>query len=285
MTIENKRPHNIFGLIFLGVVVFVLLFIGVNIIWSMVGIDWKETFYPAAREVLQGNNPYNVPTFRNAPWTIIPLLPFALLSEKNGGIAFFIVTFMAYAWVAYRLKASRLALILFLVSPPVFYGMRMLNVDILVLIGFTLPAPIGLFFVVTKPQMGIIMVIFWLVKSWKENGLRGVIKTFLPITVALTLSFLVFGNWQAGKQSDLIVSTWNASLWPWAIPIGIVLAMLSLRDMREDYAMSASPFLSPYLAYHSWVGVLAGLIKRDFEFTFAVIGMWLVAIVRILGYG
>jgi hypothetical protein len=272
---SNKTLYFIFLLV-LGIIVLTLLFWGVDLIWPLVGIDWRETFYPAARAVLQGKSPYTIPTFRNVPWTIIPLLPFALL---------FITTFGAYAWVAHRLKASPLALIAFLVSPPVFYGMRMLNVDIMVLIGFTLPPPIGLFLIIIKPQMGIVMVPFWLVEAWRESGLKGVVKTFIPVTIALILSFILFGNWQAGKQSDLVGSIWNASLWPWAIPIGIVLAMRSLRDGRKDYAMAASPFLSPYLAYHSWASVLTGLIRNDFEFVTAVIGMWLVAVVRIMGWG
>jgi hypothetical protein len=58
-----------------------------------------------------------------------------------------------------------------------------------------------------------------------------------------------------------------------------------LRDRRKDFAMSASPFLSPYLAYHSWASVLAGLIGHDFELVIAVIGMWLVAGIRATGYG
>ncbi len=281
---SNKTLYFIF-LIMLGITLLVLFFWGVGLIWPLVGIDWKETFYPAAKAVLEGKSPYTIPTYRNVPWTIIPLLPFALLSEKLGGIAFFIVTYGAYAWVAYRLKASPLALMAFLVSPPVFYGMRMLNVDIMVLIGFTLPPPIGLFLVIIKPQMGIAMVPFWLIEAWREGGLKGVVKTFIPVTIALILSFILFGNWQAGKQSDLVGSIWNASLWPWAIPIGIVLTMRSLRDRRKEYAMSASPFLSPYLAYHSWVSVLAGLIRYDFEFVIAVIAMWLVAVIRIMGYG
>ena len=272
-------------LLILGVILFILLFIGIGIIWPMVGIDWKETFYPVARAVLSGKSPYSIPTFRNVPWTVLPLLPFALLSETIGGIAFFIVTFVAYGWVAYKLNASRAALIAFLVSPPVFYGMRMLNVDILVLIGFILPAPIGLFFVIIKPQMGLAMVIFWLVEAWRNGGIKEVLKTFLPVTLAIILSFLFWGNWQAGRQADLPGSTWNASLWPWVIPIGVVLVALALRDRRKEFAISASPFLSPYLAYHSWAGVLLGLVNRDFELVMAVIGMWLVAVVRLLGYG
>lgn len=272
-------------LLIAGVTLAILLWIGISTIWPIVGIDWKETFYPVARAVLGGKSPYSIPTFRNVPWTVLPLLPFALLSETIGGIAFFIATFATYGWVAYKLNASRVALIAFLLSPPVFYGMRMLNVDILVLIGFVLPAPIGLFFVIIKPQMGLAMVIFWLAEAWRNGGIKEVFKTFFPVTLALLLSFVLFGNWQAGRGSDLAGSTWNASLWPWVIPIGFVLVMLSLRDSRKDYAISASPFLSPYLAYHSWAGVLLGLVQNDFELVTAVVGMWLVAVVRLLGYG
>jgi hypothetical protein len=39
------------------------------------------------------------------------------------------------------------------------------------------------------------------------------------------------------------------------------------------------------LAYHSWAAALLGLIQKDFEFVTVVIGMWLVAVVRLLGYG
>jgi hypothetical protein len=83
----------------------------------------------------------------------------------------------------------------------------------------------------------------------------------------------------------LLQSEWDASLWPWAFPIGFALTVLSIRNRRKDQAMAASPFLSPYLAYHSWVSVLAGLMQRDLELVLAVIGMWLVAVIRILGYG
>jgi hypothetical protein len=170
-------------------------------------------------------------------------------------------------------------------SPPVFYGMRMLNVDVLVLIGFVLPAPVGLFFVIIKPQMGLVMVIFWLVEAWRQGGLQAVLKTFLPVKVAVLLSFVLFGNWLAGRQSDLPGSFWNASLWPWSIPTGLGLLMVSLRERPKELAMSASPFLSPYLAYHSWAAALPGLIQRDYELVTVVIGMWLVAVVRLLGFG
>ena len=281
---EPKPYPFVFPLIF-GVVTLLVLYWGVSQIWPIIGIDWKETYYPAVQAVLHGNSPYTVSTFRNVPWTVIPLIPFGLFSETTGGILFFIATLAAYAWAAYRLKASRIVLIAFLLSPPVVYGMRMLNVDILVLLGFTLPAPIGLFFVLIKPQMGIAIALFWLVEAWRVGGVKKIIQTFAPVTIAIIVSFILFGNWLAGRQSDLPGSFWNASLWPWAVPIGVVLVALSLRDRRADYAMAASPFLSPYLAYHSWASVLAGLIQYDYEFVIAVLAMWLVAVIRALGFG
>lgn len=264
----------------IGAFIIVLSYWAVSTIWSLVGIDWHETFYPAAHNILLGKNPYDISTFRNAPWTLLFLLPFAALPETDGGIFYFIATLAAYAWVAYRLKARPLALIAFMFSPPVIYGLRMLNVDVLVLIGFILPAPIGLFLVLIKPQMGIAMVFYWLAEAWRKGRVRSIVYTFAPVTLSSMASFLIFGNWVAGRQSDLLGSTWNASLWPWALPVGLVLTGLAMRDRRPDFGMAASPFLSPYLAYHSWASVLAGLLQYDFQLFIAVIGMWIAGIIH-----
>ena len=279
--------NNNFRSLFINIVVSMLfllaLYLAVNSIWFLLGIDWRETFYPAARAVLNGQSPFIVPTFRNVPWAILFILPFAILRENSGGVLYFMASLAAYGWVAYRLRARPLAFAAFLFSPPVVYGLRMLNVDVLILIGFVLPAPIGLFFVLIKPQMGIGMAFYWLAESWREGGIKSVVRTFAPVTISLGLSFLLFGNWLAGGQIDLLVSTWNASFWPWGLPIGIVLVALAIRDRRKDFGMAASPFLSPYLAYHSWAGVLVGLLHHDFQIVLAVIGMWLAGAIH--GFG
>ncbi len=266
-----------------GVLFAVAIYWAVHSIWPLLGVDWHETFYPAVHKVISGESPYEVPTFRNAPWTILLLAPFGLLSEDVGGILYFIASLAGYAWVAYSLKARPVAFAAFLFSPPVIYGLRMLNVDIFVLIGFVLPAPIGLFFVLIKPQMGIAMVIYWFAEAWRAGGVRAVLKTFSPVGISTILSFLIFGNWIVGRQSDLLGSFWNASLWPWALPIGLVLVALSIRDRRGDFGMAASPFLSPYLAYHSWASVLVALLRYDYQIVIAVIGMWIAGVIHSLG--
>jgi hypothetical protein len=150
--------------------------------------------------------------------------------------------------------------------------------------GFILPPQIGLLFVLIKPQMGIAMIPFWFFEAWRKDGWRALVRVFAPVTLAMILSFVIFGPSSISRSNDLLQSTWNASLWPWAFPVGFALTILAIRNRRKDQAMAASPFLSPYLAYHSWVSVLAGLMQRDFELVLAVIGMWLVAVIRILGY-
>lgn len=279
----TKNPRSLITSILGSLMLLVAFYWLSSLAWHLVGIDWHETFYPALQKALDGDSPYDVPTFRNAPWTILLLLPFAPFSEDTGGILYFMASLAGYAWVAYRLQASPLALTAFLFSPPVVYGLRMLNVDFLVLLGFTLPAPIGLFLVLIKPQMGVAMVLYWLAEAWRSGGAKSVARTFAPVTIASVLSFLFFGNWIAGRQGDLLGSFWNASLWPWALPVGLVLVALSIRDRRMEYGMAASPFLSPYLAYHSWVSALAGLLRYDFQLVIAVIGMWIAGIIHGLG--
>lgn len=280
------KSKSDYRLVAAGVLLLALLYIGANSLWPSVGIDWRETYYPAARAMLDGQNPYQAaPTFRNVPWTLIPLLPLAFFSEQVSGVLYFLITFALYALTAIRLKASRIALIAFLLSSPVVYGLRMLNVDALALLGFILPPQIGLFFIVIKPQMGIAMIPFWILETWRDGGWKSLLRVFTPVTLAMILSFAVFGSSSIGRSNDLLHSTWNASLWPWAFPIGFALAILSLRNRRADQAMAASPFLTPYLAYHSWVSVLAGLMQHDLELVLAVIGMWLVAVIRLMGYG
>lgn len=245
------------------------------------GYDYQFTFYRAARMLLGGQSPYLIPTFNNPPWALLPLMPFALLPESTSTILYFVLNVFVYAFVAYKLRAKPLAFIAFMLSSPVIYGLYRLNIDALVLAGFIMPAPIGLFFVLMKPQMGFAMAIFWLVKAWKSGGWRTVTTTFAPVLVAYGLSFLLFGNWITNRQQELTGAIWNTSLWPWSIPIGLALMFFCLRDVRQDFARAASPFLSPYVAYYSWAAVLAGFIERQYVILIGVVGVWIAAIVLV----
>jgi hypothetical protein len=258
---------------------FVLLAIGAGHFFEST-TDWHGTFYPAAQEVWHGRSPFNVTTFLSVPWTIVPMLPLALLPERAGSAALFLASLLTYIFVAHRLGARGAWIAVFLAAPPVIHSLLIGNIDCLSLLGFVLPPQVGLFFVLMKPQIGLAMALYWLVEAWRQGGPRQVVRVFAPVVLLLGLSLLVFGNWTATRTVDPVDSYWNTSRWPWSIPIGLVLVALSLRDSRQDFAMAATPFLSPYVAYNSWVGVVAALVPRKLELSLAVLGMWIEAVVR-----
>ncbi len=244
------------------------------------GVDWHLTFRPAALKLLNGQTPYGIiaaeQEFAGAPWALIPLLPLALLPASIGRAVLFIIGLMAFAAAAYRLGASALSMGAFVASPPVIHCLLNANIDWMPVLGFTLSPWLGLFFIAAKPQVGFVVALFWLVESWRGGGIAQVVRVFAPVTVALLLSFALFGLWPLGGLSIMEHSRgWNASLWPLSIPVGLALTVAALRRRDKRYAMGASPCLSPYVLFHAWSGALAALAANTPKMVAAVAGLWL----------
>jgi hypothetical protein len=245
------------------------------------GVDWYTAFRPATLELLSGRSPYNVEGFFNPPWTLLPLIPFAILPENVGRTLLIIVGFAAFMYIGHRLGGSKWANIAILLSPPVMHGMLNGNIDWLALLGVVMPPQIGLFFVSTKPQIGIAIAFFWMIEAWRSGGWRQVLRVFAPITLVGILSLMLYGLWplRAGVEVGL---WWNASLWPMSLPVGIVLLVTAIRKRQLSYAMGASPCFAPYILLHSWVVAIYALIQSTPETIAAVIGLWLLVILRLL---
>jgi hypothetical protein len=241
--------------------------------------DWRWTFRPAARALISGHSPYEVESFFNPPWGLLPLLPIALLPEGVGRAINMILTLAAFAFTAIRLGAKPVSFFFFMISPPVVHCLLTANIDYLVTLGFVLPPQIGLFFVLIKPQIGGAVALYWLVESWRRGALREVIRIFWPITVASLISFLLFGLWPLRTFGRSVDVSWNASLWPASIPLGLGLLTAAIHRQRVEYAMGASPCLSSYLALQSWVGALVALVSSVPETVAAVIGFWVLIII------
>lgn len=171
----------------------------------------------------------------------------------------------------------------FLISPPVLHSLLNANLDWLPLLGFTLPPVYGLFFISVKPQMGSVVALFWLVQSWRIGGWRRVLADFAPFGIVFALSLVVFGFWPSHFREIQVYSQgWNASLWPGSIPVGLGLAVAALRRRELRFAMAASPCLSPYVLLHAWTGALASLSTLSAEMIAAVVGLWIVVLLRFL---
>jgi len=265
-----------------------LLFIGFSLAVAQFlprGIDWYMTFRPATLAFLSGKTPYEnlEAPFPGAPWALLPLIPMALLPENMGRGFLFVVSLAAFAYTAFRLGGKPLALGVFLASPPVLHCLLNSNLDWMPLLGFILPPPVGLFFLAVKPQVGSVVALFWLVEAWRRGKWKETIRVFGPVTAALILSFLIYGWWPLNMiKATEYTLWWNASLWPWSIPVGLIFAALALWRRKINYAMIASPCLSPHVLLHSWSGALVSAVDSTKGTVVAVIGLWILVIIRFI---
>lgn len=243
------------------------------------GVDWRISFRPAALTLLSGESPYDKVYIIHAPWALLMLAPFALFPENVGRVMLLFCGLASYTFIARRLGAKPIAIIFLLLSPVVMHMLLNGNIDWLASFGFILPPQIGLFFIAIKPQIGIAVAPFWLIEAWRQGGWKQVLTTFAPFTIVLLLSFAIFGLWPLGAVEVTGVS-FNASLWPLSIPVGLALLVTAIRKRRIEYAMAASPCLSPYALFYSWTGVLLAIIASVPETIAAVIGLWILVAIR-----
>ena len=94
-----------------------------------------------------------------------------------------------------------------------------------------------------------------------------------PVTLALLISLVLFGLWPL-RAAETTALWWNASLWPWSIPVGLALLGWSIyaRDWRG--AVAASPLLSPYVLLHAWAGAVLATIGNTRLFVLVVVLLW-----------
>jgi len=243
------------------------------------GKDWVKTFRPATLELLARRSPYNIPTFYMPPWVLIPFIPLAILPEKIGSLIITDVGLLSYIFVIRKLKIRPVAAMAFLLCPATIIGLHAANIDWLIIFGFIMPPPIGLFLVLLKPQVGAAVALYWLVEAWRLGKVRTTIKTFLPISLAYLLSFAIFGPWLL-KAGELVDKTgyqgyMDISLWPMSIPIGLVFLVMAIRQRKINFAYMASPFLSPYVGANSYAVVILGLTPYPLETVVATVGLWI----------
>lgn len=241
--------------------------------------DWHATFRPAALEILHGRSPYNAKGFFNPPWAAILLIPFAVLPENVGWTILVITALGVYAYVAHKLGANKLTISVLLLSPACLHGILIGNIDWLPILGIVLPPWLGLFFLALKPQVSVMVILYLFFAEWKRGGPLRVFKTFLPVGLAAALSIIIFGPWFLSIPS-LNKLPANDSLFPMSLPIGLALAVAAIRKNDIRYSMMASPMLAPYLLLYSWIGALLALAPKPYEAAAAVIGMWIVVLMR-----
>lgn len=155
----------------------VLLCVGLVLISSHLlppGIDWETSYRLASLAILSGESPYQVDLLLATPWSVVPLLPLAILPLEIGRAALFWISLAAFAYAAYRLGARPVGVGQFLLSPPVVHCLLNANIEWIPLLGCVLPPQVGLLLLTAKPQTGEAVAVFWVIEAWRKGGARSV---------------------------------------------------------------------------------------------------------------
>jgi hypothetical protein len=248
------------------------------------GDDW-ETFHGAAWRVLRGQPLYGTRVthafFSNPPWVAIALVPLALLPPRWGWGMLVGLGFLAVGILARRYTVGRWKILFLLLSPPIFYSTLHGQIDPVVLAMALLPREWWALAALTKPQVAIAWLFGIPRRRWPVAGL--VLVAFIGV------SLLVFGNWPArllAQPTPFVDSAHNlwAGLWPFQIPAGLALVLISLRRDDERFLFAASPFLSPYAATSTllgpWLAVTSWL--SDWEVGLLWLSWWGTVIYRLV---
>lgn len=210
------------------------------------GVDWKGTIRTGALELLSGRTPYTRVTRCLPPWIYILVSPLAILPVGLSTAIMFVLSYLVYSFVLFRLKANPWVIAAFVLNSFAFLNAKNGNLDFLAAFGFILPPQIGLFFVLSKPQIGAGIAIYWLVQAWRTGKAREVIRVFAPVGLAYLASFIIFGFWPL-LVSGMTNDRFNMSLFPVGIIVAVIMLAKSIRDKNPLYAMGSGPFLAPYV--------------------------------------
>ena len=228
------------------------------------GDDWR-IFYDTSRRIWVGAPLYQPPTgYYNAPWLAVLLAPLTLLPVRWGWAALTVANLLIALILARRWQTGLVQPILALLSPAMVYIALHGQVDALVLGGLLLPTEWWVLAGLTKPQATLRLVFGVPRRVW----LRAAVLT----GVILVVSLLWFGNWPlevVRVPGEIMRSTRNLwlGLWPFQVPVGVALILFGIRRRDTRLLVAASPFLVPYAAMSSLLGVWLALASylKDWE--------------------
>lgn len=224
-------------------------------LWFVTMYDW-HIFRVAGLELLQGGNPYyageGLHSFYNPWWTLVILAPLVVLPEALGKIANMLISFLIYIPVTRRYGIGKWGYFLIVTSAFHIRHIASGNIDWIVWVGLFLPPPIALLFFAIKPQMGIGLMIFTLYKAYRQHGLARAAIYLVPLVTLTAIGLLWFGVPPYNPMS----AHNSAAIFPLGVPMGVGLIYLSLKGLSERESAQAGALLSPYVTYHSYIGLL-----------------------------
>lgn len=223
-------------------------------------------FFDACRAMLSGASPYSVPGFYNPSWALLPFLPLTLLPYALARELYALLTCAGFITALWRFHIKPLyILIISLCSALLWVNIMQANVDWLVLLGATLPPPIGIWFVMIKPQVGVGVVLFWLLSRPTRRPI-----VFVPVALALVLNYAILGlpSFATGASMDVF---------PIGLPVAAWLLIESVRHADINKAAPGGAFAAPYYGITSWL-MIAPLTRSRRALIIVTAASWLLVV-------
>lgn len=218
--------------------------------------DWW-IFQQAVQLILNGYSPYLQGHFFNPTWALLPWLPIAALPGNWPGVAWTIITLIGIAIALRRMGFTASRSILAIAAPFAAVSLVAGNVDWIVLLGATFPPMIGVWLVIIKPQIGLGVIGWWILKWYRRGEWHRVFWLIAPVTLVLMLQNAIVGPHPMPANSGFTPLAFVG--WP----IGLWLLVKTWRTERRDTALAAMPFLSPYLNITSFIAWLPLVMRQS----------------------
>jgi hypothetical protein len=257
-------PHRIFARIIslvstdrfrFAVVLGFALAIGV-VSWMVMpqgGLDMRDDILPS---LWNWRAPWEegTPLF---PWATLILMPLRYFTPRDATALINSLSVVLIALLIKRFDGNVLFTVPVILSPIGYRLITTGQTDVIVLASIFLPAGFDLL-LFWKPQ--VIAHAFWV------RGLEKPKIYFVSGIVLLVVSYFFWGLWPRAilefGQTQLIDGWWNFSLWPYSIPVGLLMVYLSIKKKDVGYGVIASPLLFPYVNGPSYIGLIATVAAK-----------------------
>ncbi len=140
---------------------------------------------------------------------------------------------------------------------------------------------VGAIALVTKPQVGLGLIIFFTFQIWKDHGFRKLIPAGFVSILILIITSIIWPGWilrWIHNSISISYGWWNGSIFPWGLAAWIpALLPVSMTKVQRMRLVSAATLLgSPYMTlYHSSTLIVQHNSPLALIFSFAVVGFGL----------
>lgn len=220
--------------------------------------DW-DIFRAACLALISGNNPYAVGQgemlFFNPVWTLIPLIPMAILPKYIGLLANALAAIFAFIFITRRLKMTIWEFFFIAISPMNLQSMIYGNIEWIPLLGVLFPAPLAMVFYATKPQATIGLILLTLLLEWERARWKGVLLAVLPTLFLALLTVAIWGLPPVPGADN----PGQHALFPYSLLLGLPALYLALKNRDQRTSLFVGPFVSPYVTFHGYLPALFAL--------------------------